>query len=467
MRAFQVICAVVLCFGAEGCEPEHFRAETQLLPDGSLERTIFQPVTRTPKKAQRTALWKEILPVSKMQTPEQERLSLNDLRQQLLPDFSSREKSDTTYLFAKGQFADAAAIPNYLTFEAPRGMSDGHLERKLERRDRALVTEWIWEETLTDVVTLADQRIARNEVAELAVTILIAACGDAWGPDYDLKNLEQWLRQDLITCFQELCDVNLQLGLKKNKTATDYDDLLVQGAKTMQRHGLNLFDEQQKMLRNGPEIEQRVQAFISETLKRLVRDKQDQPLTDERLQDVVNFFFQKGQANAADAKIETQLGAALTRAITAHFGTEKKFEEHLNLLASRIFGLYGWPLIHTQRILDYRLDVAGFIIETNGILVGNRTLRWKFQAAEAFPLGYTMRAVVAVPNLAACAKHFPRAKFDSREVVMEYLDFLQNDPTLQAALRDLVEKEDSTAWKAWQIEHLSAMRLSEILQPKP
>ncbi|MES2793389.1 MAG: hypothetical protein V4719_27505 [Planctomycetota bacterium] len=467
MRAFQVICAVLLCLCAPGCETEHFRAETQLLPDGSLERSIFQPAIRTPKKAQRAALWKEILPVRKMQTPEQERLALNELRQQLLPDFSSREKSETPYLFAQGQFADAAAIPNYVTFEAPQGMSDGHLERKLERRNRALVTEWVWEERLTDVVTLADQRIARNEVAELAVTILIAACGDAWGPEYDLKNFEQWLRQDLVACFQELCDANLQLGLKKNKTPADDENLFVQGAKAVQRYGLNLFDEQQNILHKGPEIEQRVQAFIFETLKRLVRDKQDQPLTDERLQDVVNFLFQKGQANAAEAKIETQLGAALTRAINAKFGTREKFNEHFNLLCTRMFGLYGWPVLHQGRLFDYRLEVPGFVVETNGILIGNRTLRWKFQAIEAFPLGYTMRAVVAVPNLAACAKHFPRAKFDSREVVMEYLDFLQNDPTLQAALRDLVEKEDSTAWKIWQIEHLSAMRLSEILQPKP
>lgn len=457
MRAVCVFAVALMCGGLSGCEPEQFRAETRLMADGSLDRIVYQPPERAPSKAQQKLAWKEVRYVPKLDSPDQQRRSLRDLWP--LPDDafqSPKSNSSKYYWLARGRFADIKEVPNHLVFEAPKGLPNGRLVRQLERQNAGAVTEWIWEEVLTDVVTLSDQRLARTEAAELAVALTLAACADAWGPDYDLKDLEHWLRGDVTDCFQELCDVALQFGLNKHKSPTGDKQLFTLGAKVLKRRGLNLLDDQEKLLDDQLEASQRARTYLTQKLQQLVKDKQGQPLAEELIQETL-----AGMSDEA-----SRISQGFKRAITSKFGTQEKFEEQVNRLGTRILGIYIWPILRAQKTFDYRMEVPGIIIETNGTLIGDRTLRWKFESAEAFPLGYAMRAKVAVLDAPALAKHFPRAKLDSREVIVEYLDIVGGDPELRTALNELSQKNDTTAWKTWQVAHPEAMRLYELLQPE-
>lgn len=465
MRAFSAIIVAQLCLGLTGCESEQFRAETRLLADGSLERIVYQSPDRTRNTGQPESAWTKTRNVPKLESAAQQRRTLREMLP--LPDDEFRSpqaKSSKLYWLAMGKFAAARAIPDYLVFEAPPGLPEGRLVRRLERREAGLVTEWIWEETLTDAVTLTDHRLARQEAADIAVSITLAACADAWGPDYDLKQLEHWLRQDLTACFQELCDAVFQHGLTRHRTESHEQDFWNAGAKILSRYGLDLFDAQQQLIQDQQEIAKRVQIFLTANLQRRVRDQQGQPLKEDLLRDAFSTLQTK---ETEGPQTESRWSQACRRAVLAKYGTNKTFEEQVNRLGVRILGLYVWPLLHVERQFDYRLDVPGYILETNGTLTGDRSVRWKFEASEAFPLGYSMRAVVAVPNTAAWMQHFPRAKLDSREVLVEYLDLVAADAHLRSALNELAQKNDPAAWKAWQIDHLGTTRLFDLLQPSP
>ncbi len=462
MRALQAIVVALLCGAVIGCESEQFRAETRLLPDGSLDRMVYQPANRTPEKAQAKAAWLESDLVPKAESAEQRRQPLSALSDDLR---TRRTGTNTPYWLAKGKFADAHAIPDHLVFEAPKGLPNGRLARTLERLDAGFVTEWIWEEILTDAVTLSDQRLARIEVADLAATLTIAACADAWGPDYDLKPLEQWLRKDATACFQELCDLLVQQALTIHRTPKNPDDFTARAAKIVQRFGLDLLDPQQQVIKDQQELQKRVLAFLTSNLERLVRDKQDQPLRPELLADTIKTLAPSESQDPEKPEVETRLTQAFHRAISGQFGSKDKFDEQANRLGVRILGLYNWPILHGERTFNYRLEVPGVVLETNATMLGEQTLRWSFDAAEAFPLGYPMRATVAVLNQEAWKKYFPRARFDNREVLVEYLELVAEDDNLRAALNDLAMRNDATAWKTWQIEHTDAKRLLALLQP--
>ena len=463
MRALHAILIAVVCAWSAGCDSEQYRAETRLLADGTIERIAYQPLARTPEKARKSTTWQESSRVRKVESGELHSLPLHDLLRVLKSDIPpANQQSQVPYWIGQGKFADAQAIPDHLVFEAPAGLSDGRLVRQVERREAGFVTEWIWQETLTDTINLTDHRLARTETADMVVALLLTACTDAWGPGYDLKNFEQWLRQDVAGSFQELCDATLQLGLNKHKPPGEPSDFLVQAAQILKRRGLDLLDAQQQPIKDQEEIRRRVQDYLTVTLQRLVRDEQDRPLQDEHLQDVLKTFAPPA---GEDSNGGTRFTKAFSRAAVARFGTAKKFEEQLNLLGVRILGLYQWPILHGERNFDYRLEVPGIVIETNGTLLGDRTLRWKFPASDAFPLGYSMRAVVAVLQPEALQKHFPRARFDRREIIVEYLDLVSADADLRSALNDLVQRNDATAWKLWQVDHLEATRLFELLQP--
>ena len=460
MRAHYFIVVALGCTWLTGCDSEHFRAETRLLADGSVERIVYQPLARTPKQAQQPKVWQESYGVLKAEQPLHQRMPLRDLMRRLQIPVPSQHKSTVPYWMAAGKFADASAIPDHLEFEAPEGLPSGRLTRQLERQEAGFVTEWIWQETLTDVVTGTDHRVARNEAADLFASLTIAACADVWGPDYDLKKLEDWLRGDLTKCFQELCDAVLETSLNKKILHAESKPLMEQALKILKRYGLDLLDAQQQLIKDQTESENRLRKFVTENLQRLVRDKNDRPLKDELLQDTLQTLWPR-----SDDSRETKLKQALHRAAIARFGTDEKLDKEMSRLPVRIFGLYQSAFFQGKRNFDYRLDFPGVLVETNGILVGDRTVCWKFDAIEAFPLGYPMRAVMAIVNTAALEKHFPRARFDRREILTEYLSLVRADDELRGVLNALVKENDVVGWKAWQVDHLDSTLL-ELLQPK-
>lgn len=465
MKPIQAFLLALLGLMSAGCDTDHFLAETRLQTDGSLERVVYLPLAQVPEAVQKSAVWQERRNLSRVTSVEQHQHPLSDLIRR--PELGSTlSKDKPLYWVASGKFPDVSAIPDYLSFEAPAEMPAGHLERRLQRRDAGLVIEWVWDETLTEIITLSDQRLARDSAAEIALGIHLPACAEAWGPEYDLQNFERWLRQDVVQCCQELCDLYLETRLNKHRRASDQEELYKQAAKILQRYGLNLFDAKLQLIKDNKVLTERLKAFVNENLQRYVRDKQDRPLSLELRRDALQTLFPEERDNEElpEEGAETRLAQAITRATLARFGTEEKFQEATERLAARIFGLYGFPFLAPRRQFAYRMEFPGVILQTNGTLIGDRTICWKFDAAEAYPLGYQMHAVAVEINTSAVAKYFPRATLENREHLAELLDFIAADETLRAALSELVSKDDHTAWKQWKLEHLDASRVVTILE---
>lgn len=435
-----------------GCNPESFRAETRLLPDGSVERSVYQPLKRVPDDVRQSREWSSNHRILEVKSAADRQLPIDDLIRRFGKPADEEHPND--YWMAKGKFADIKAIPNHLVFKAPDGLKDGRLVRQLERKDWGVVTEWTWNETLTDSFTFVDHRKARSDAVDTAVPIIVAACAETWGLEYDLKEFEQWLRGDVASCFQELCDVVLELGLDKHIHSRESSALHAKFDEVFQKHGLHLFDAEHNSLK-PEETERRLVEFFSKVLRQYVRDRKGEPLANEHLRD------------ALSGSEESRLSRALERVGYAKYGGKERFEEHVNRLGIRMFGLYCWPpVFRDSQSFDYRMDVAGFVLETNATLIAERTLRWKFRSEDAFPLGYLMRATVAIPDTDAMAKHFPNAKLDTRETIVNYLDLVRADVQLKLALDDLVQKNDPTLWSEW-LQANRDSKMNELLKLKP
>lgn len=435
-----------------GCNPETFRAETRLLPDGSVERSVYQPLKRVPDDIRQRREWSSNHRIRELKWASDLQLPIDDLLRRF---DKSADDEEPNYWMAKGKFTDIKAIPNHLVFKAPDGLKDGRLVRQLERKDWGVVTEWTWNETLTDSFTFTDHRKARSDAVEMAVPIIVAACAETWGPEYDLKEFERWLRGEVASCFQELCDIVLEWGLDKHKHPWESRRvLLAKFDEVFQKHGLHLFDAEHKPLKDE-EAKRRFEEFFSKILRQHVRDGKGEPLANEHVRD------------ALTGTEQSRLSRALERVAHAKYGGKEGFQEHVNRLGIRLFGLYYWPpVFRDSQSFDYRMDVAGFVLETNATLVAERTLRWKFCSDDAFPLGYLMRAIVAIPDTDAMAKHFPNAKFDTREIIVDYLDLVRADAQLKLALDDLLQKNDPTLWSEW-LQANRDSKMNELLKLKP
>ncbi len=452
MPSNRTVFVAMLGLCCAGCNPESFRAETRLLPDGSVERSVYQPLKRVPEDARQRREWAFNHRIHEMKWTSGLQLPIDDLIRHF--DKPADDEKPNDYWFAKGKFTDINAIPNHLVIKAPEGMKDGRLVRQLERKDWGVVTEWTWNETLTDSFTFADHRKARIDAVEMAIPLIVAACAETWGSEYDLKPLERWLRGDAAASYQELCDIVLEWGLDKHKLSWESPVLLAKFDKVFQMQELHLFDAEHKPLKDE-DAKRCLEEFVSKVLRQYVRDKKGEPLANEHLR------------NALSGPEESRLSQTLERVAHAKYGGEKRFQEHVNRLGIRMFGLYCWPpVFRTPQSFDYRMDVAGFVLETNATLIAERTLRWTFRSEDAFPLGYLMRATVAIPNIDVLAKHFPNAKLDTREIIVNYLDLVRADAQLKLALDDLIQKNDPTLWSAWLRANRNS-KVNELLNPKP
>ena len=117
-RVFACLWFIVV---SSGCTVEHYRAETELFPDGSVDRSIWQPLDEQQRKR-----WPEVregIQDERLQSEPWEALDHN--RQKLHPKSSGTS--------ARGRFGSVEEIPEHYRREAPPGLPDSTLKRKAER----------------------------------------------------------------------------------------------------------------------------------------------------------------------------------------------------------------------------------------------------------------------------------------------------------------------------------------------
>jgi hypothetical protein len=423
MRRPLACAGLLLALLSAGCQ-QVYRSETVLHPDGSVERAIYQEAKDTPAEAQNPRLWKQTTFAPK---PE-------DLDKQgyvgpiaHLPIHPAGK--DLPYFAAWGEFKTVKEIPDHVVFSAPEGsgLSSGKLVRAYTRNDYLFVVEHRWRETLTDMVTLADMRRARDELADLVIDVLWDAFSAAVGDDYDASTLFQSLRGEGKTWLVELTD-SLFVHCATHKTPGTDLALLDGLADICARHGL-LLKKDGKLLEDEA-AGKAIDDFVLGRLCSTVRHKASGKAVDR---DTAAAWWHEFFNNAPKTP-PPLLKPALEKVIATKYGGKEAFEQRAGLLLARVFGLHITDgLFHNQQFA-YTLTVPGEVVETNARLLATNRVRWEFNAWEAYPLGFDMvcRSVEVRPE---AQKELLRGQpLKSREAVLQFVDLATSLPGLGDAL---------------------------------
>ena len=133
-----------------------YRSETVLKDDDRVERIIYQPHADTPESAKDPQKWFRMGVGPDPGTVEKSGWPAS------LKFFLDRGDPKGTYFVGQGFFASPSEIPAHIAFRGPEqlGVPPGELGRDYRRTDLGLVEEYVWAETLTDMVTRERMRPA-------------------------------------------------------------------------------------------------------------------------------------------------------------------------------------------------------------------------------------------------------------------------------------------------------------------
>jgi hypothetical protein len=415
-KAAALLAAAALCAAVTGCG-KTFKAETVLHADGSIDRAVYQPADSTPDDARAAGVWrgttfalppdcldKEGWPAALTALPPHDR------------------GGDYTYFAGWNHFASVADIPDYVVFKAPPGpkLPDGKLVRSLERTDLIFAAEFRWRETLTDSVTQEDMRKARDELADLMIEVGQDVFTEALGKDYDASDLVKYLRGEGKEWLAEMTDVYFarRAGRGEADRSGSLEDALLA---CCARHGLKLTTADGKPL--PPEAsKQAVNDFLAEKVGSLVK-KGGKPVGKEEAAKWLE------ELNSNDGG---RFGAAARKVIETKYGGEQAFNARVGALLARVLGLYQ---ISEPLHFDYTMALPGPVAEANGELLAGNRVRWRFNADQAYPFGYTMSCRCVVADEAAQKAVLEGAPLADRDALLRYVELVRGDDNLLAALK--------------------------------
>ena len=389
--------AVVALLGAAttGCQ-SNYRGDTVLHPDGRVERTIEQPEDETPPAARQPTLWKEL-------TVKEER-----------KEGGFRQNRRT--LTARGEFAAPGGIPDYVVFEAPKqsGLPNSHLKRDYQREDYVFVTEHRWNETLTEVVTFNDMRVARDELADLAINAFADAFQQGVGPDYDATDMIRWMRTEGKQWLGQLTD-ELYLRAAAREPVTQ-EALAGDLADICARHGLQL--KAHGKLLEKDDLERVVRDYVIGLLTKHVRNKKDLKPVDKET--AAAWLADKGPIAQGFEKLDEK-----------KYGGKEALQQRGAMLLTRILGIHFLANAH----FDYTLEAPGMIVETNGQILSPNRVRWEFKGADAYPAGYGMRCRVLAPETAVQQELLKGQPLTTPEAMLRLVALVSDQKPLVEALR--------------------------------
>ncbi len=337
-RVFACLWLVVV---SSGCSVEHYRAETELFFDGSVDRSIWQPLDEQQRKR-----WPNVVGGIQDQRLQSEPWEMLDPNRPKGNDVKPSHPKDSG-TSARGRFGSVEEIPEHYHKEAPPGFPASTLQRKAEREDFVFVTEHRWEETLTDCVKLEEIPHARRSLIDFVVPILVETLRQELEPDYDVSAVEPWLRDEGATWFDELISLWIDLSLRHEQPWLQDKGLKSQAEQRLAavnaRHGL-------KDLEN-----ETLERFCRDKAGQLLRRKDGTPISDEFATELVRDVL-KSDSKESPNRFEHR-GKKI---IDDKYSSEEVFKKQLQARVVPIVGLH--PLLDLRpQHFDYRLttDDAG------------------------------------------------------------------------------------------------------------
>jgi hypothetical protein len=404
--------------GLLGCGEQHYRAESIWHADGRVERAIYQPAEALPDEARRG--WDVLSPAADIAS----NTMITSIR-----DVPEATEPSAPYLVAWGTFLSPDHLPDSFRF----GKSShrvSQLNRATSIRSLGFVVEYTWSEHLTDAVSLADMQAARREAVDLVCGLVedtLRECefrGDA-------SRLITWLRTDGAVLFEDLHAVLVESAIRREST---FEKSWQRLADVCARHGLNLRQPDGRLAEHA-ELEAILKRFLLDRLRDTVRDAKGDVLNDA---DALELLRQLGFLSS-DGALNWEPTEAWRRAVASRFGTEEAATARAEELATRLFGVYRLGFLGPRRPFHYEMTVPGTIVETTGERVAENRVIWRFDAADAFPLGYEMRVRSLAPNEAAQRALLGERRLDGSEKLTRYVSLLRDDPNLAATMAEVID----------------------------
>lgn len=427
-----------------GCGPPLlFQVETAIHPDGSCDRTIWQPEAemRPPEAltAAGRAHWKSIKPVP------------------LPPAFALefQPSNERKYFTATGTFASPAAIPAHYRLVAPghETLGSSELTRSYQREDFGFVVEHRWTETLTNIVTPAGFLKARDEFLDLAIPALVRGIEEVYGTDFDVTRITKYVREEGRRFLVEAAEVYYDVSSRHLKA----EEQALAFAELARRFGLDLFDEADGLVKDE-ERERRFVTFARHRIALGVRHRDGRRLKEEEIQTII-----KPEGRTVYTERWEAYGQRM----------EKEYKSKLEPPLLRMFGLYNHPLLifaPPSPRFAFSLRLPGEIVETNGALAGDAA-SWTFDGTQSFPDGFVMRARSFEVDRALQERALGKVVIDGPARADAYLDIVRQSDGLRQAMRG-VRRSNSVQvirdFKPGSKEEADlAARLRELLRLSP
>ncbi len=424
------LCAVGLLFCLiSGCGQQIYRAETTLEPDGQISRAIYQPVDDTPVEALAPAAWSGVTYASQID---------NDAWTGKIDQLPLAERDrDHEYFAAWGRFASPAKVPATYFKTAPPGLPNGKLVVQYAQNDYIFVTEYDWRETLTDIVSLDDMRRGRRQFLEVVIPLLRKCLETGLGNEYDVDGVVEWLNTTGSDWFVELTDAFFEAGTRDQLPPnTGWKETL---ADVCGRYGLKLRDANGRVF-DDDRARKQVAEFAGEILKQRLKRRDGRPLSQTTVDDLLEWVNLIDPPQSQNPRL-ARLDGVAQKVIEAQFGSQEEFAGLIRPLAARMLGLYRMEILGPPRRFHYQMQLPGSIVETNGTLLGGDKVLWTFEAVQAYPYGYEMRARALAPNAAVQQAFLNSEPLTSQADMLAYLNAMNSDFMLGEALRMCVKKK--------------------------
>jgi len=412
------LCGVFVLLIA-GCDEQHFRSETTWHVGGKVDRAIYQPAEFFPQETR--SAWQVVRSVKELPSGAFE----GSVR-----DVPVEDSGEARQVVAWGSFVSPEKLPNSLRIPAADPTKFGTLTRNCTIEDLGLVSEYRWNETLTDVVSLADVASARREAMDLIGDVVEISLQDESA--YKSDKFILWLRDDAARWLEELHAELVEAGLRgwlRRDRAAD-SPLPERWADISARHGLGVRTPEGALLANE-ELTAAIGRFLVDKVRSTVTDADGPPLDEQQAR---AFLASLGLTEPEQLKWDAS--PAFEKAIVTRFGTEEAAKQRIAELVTRLLGVYRLGSFLPRRPMHFELTLPGQIVETTGERASDQTIVWNFDAPDAFPFGYAMTARALVPNESIQKKLTGTVIIQSLEQMSQYASLMHAD----AALRDVMQR---------------------------
>ena len=411
VKLLSITVALVGVVTLVGCGPAAtVQVETQIEPDGACRRNVYQPR-------------KEFAPAEVLTPQWQARWEA--VAGATAPPQSSQPSSPLKgwpYMVARGRFKSPDEIPEhyrYVNKEHPE-VGASELRRSFRRVDYGLVSQYRWEERLTNIVTLEGFLKARDELLDLMIPDLVAKIEKRFDTEYDTGDLAAYIRSNGRRLAED-ASVALYDAFAAKLPAKDIIGRLTLAT---ERYGL-AFRDPDGQPPSLDQVEKRFEQFSHRLAGERLRRRDGRAIT---ATEIDRLFERLGSSAPADLAQDPQ-------------------QNRIDSLVLRMCGLYnplsfffkGWPHF------EFSLALPGELTETNGTLIGVTRAVWKFGGEELFPAGYTMRATSVALDTAAQEKLLERVVISDRAKALEFIALLGDDGPLVEAVRKAAQSGDRAA----------------------